>query len=220
MTLNLLAVIKDKDARINKLQSPTNDLEQYYKTHIHGIESSHICNHTDKCHMYPTLPSTQHSDNNDSATMSKNVVSFAKEKLGTIPQPYDITAIHDLSPRRDGTRPVIVQLLSAEKKATLMNKRGSLRCTSVYLNDHLSAFNSELFRQARQLKHVLLIHEWLLLYNWYNKLNAVVKWNGSYRKSFCVTRGTRQGNVLSPYLLKQIINQLLLYLKTVTQASE
>ncbi|KAK2175003.1 hypothetical protein NP493_755g02077 [Ridgeia piscesae] len=68
--------------------------------------------------------------------MSKNVVSFAKEKLGTIPQPYDITAIHDLSPRRDGTRPVIVQLLSAEKKATLMNKRGSLRVPQQFKHWH------------------------------------------------------------------------------------
>ena len=34
------------------------------------------------------------------------------------------------------------------------------------------------------------VHEWLLLYNWYNKLNAVVKWNGSYSKPFDVTRGT------------------------------
>ena len=60
-----------------------------------------------------------------------------------------------------------------------------------------------------KLIHVLPVHEWLLLYNWYNKLNAVVKWNGSYSKSFCVTRGTRQGSVLSPDLFNIFINQLL-----------
>ena len=60
------------------------------------------------------------------------------------------------------------------------------------------------------LIHVLPVHEWLLLYKWYNKLNAVVKWNGSYSKSFCVTRGTRQGSVFSPYLFNIFINQLLL----------
>ena len=61
-----------------------------------------------------------------------------------------------------------------------------------------------------KLIHVLPIHEWLLLYNWYNKLTVVVKWNGSYSKSFCVTRGTRQGSVLSPYLFNIFINHLLL----------
>ena len=60
-----------------------------------------------------------------------------------------------------------------------------------------------------KLIHVLPIHERLVLYNWY-KLNAVVKWNGSYSKSFCVTGGTRQGSVLSPYLFNISINQLLL----------
>ena len=57
-----------------------------------------------------------------------------------------------------------------------------------------------------KLIHVLPVHECLLLYNWYNKLNAVVKWNGSYSKPFA----TRQGSVLSPYLFNFFINQLLL----------
>ena len=58
-----------------------------------------------------------------------------------------------------------------------------------------------------KLIHVLPVHEWLLLYN---KLNAVVKWNGSYSKLCCVTRGTRQGSVLSHYLFNIFISQLLL----------
>ena len=61
-----------------------------------------------------------------------------------------------------------------------------------------------------KLIQVLPVHGWLVLYNWYNKLNAVVKWNGSYSKPFDVTRGTRQGSVLSSYLLNIFINQLLL----------
>ena len=35
-----------------------------------------------------------------------------------------------------------------------------------------------------KLIHLLPIYEWLLLDNWYNKLNVVVKWNGLYSKSF------------------------------------
>ena len=59
--------------------------------------------------------------------------------------------------------------------------------------------------QFLKLIDVLPIHEWLLLYNWYNKLNAVVKWNGSYSKSLFVTRGTRQGSIFSPYLFKHFL---------------
>ena len=65
-----------------------------------------------------------------------------------------------------------------------------------------------------KLIHVLPVQEWLsgycYKYDWYNKLNAVVKWNGSYSKSCCVTRGTQQRCVLSTYRFNIFINQLLL----------
>ena len=37
-----------------------------------------------------------------------------------------------------------------------------------------------------------------------------MKWNGCYSKRFDITRGTRQGSKLSPYLFNIFINQLLL----------
>ena len=39
-----------------------------------------------------------------------------------------------------------------DKKSALMRKRTMLRGSQVYLNDHLSQTNSELFREARRLK--------------------------------------------------------------------
>ena len=160
-----------KDARIDKLETQINDLEQKEKQKniiITGL-NLHTCA-TRLTNATCTVDSIQHSNNTDNETMNKHFVTFAKEKLGPILEPYDITAIHDLARRRDGTRPVIVQLLSAEKKATLMNKRSSLRGTSIYLNDHMSASNSELFHQARQLKR-----DWKIHAAWTNTSSGVVR---------------------------------------------
>ena len=60
-----------------------------------------------------------------------------------------------------------------------------------------------------KLIDVLPVHHWLLLYNWYSKLNGIVKWNGTRGDSFNITRGTRQGSIISPYLFNIFINQLL-----------
>ena len=60
-----------------------------------------------------------------------------------------------------------------------------------------------------KLIDVLPTYQWLLLYNWYRKLNAVVKENGCYSKTFDITSGTRQTSKLSPYLFNIFINQLL-----------
>ena len=57
----------------------------------------------------------------------KNFVDFAKNKLNVPLNDLEITAIHDLPKWKDGTQPVIVQLLSPDKKSALMRKRAMLR---------------------------------------------------------------------------------------------
>ena len=61
-----------------------------------------------------------------------------------------------------------------------------------------------------KLIDVLPVYQWILLYNWYKRLEAVVKWEGSYSGTFAVGRGTRQGSIISPFLFNIFINQLLL----------
>ena len=56
---------------------------------------------------------------------------------------------------------------------------------------------------------VLNGNHWLLLHKWYSKLQGVVRWNGHYSHHFNITRGTRQGNLLSPYLFNVFINGLI-----------
>ena len=57
------------------------------------------------------------------------------------------------------------------------------------------------------------INKWLLLHRWYKHLKASIRWNGEHSKEFSVTKGTRQGSVLSPYLFNIFLNDILCDLK-------
>ena len=59
--------------------------------------------------------------------------------------------------------------------------------------------------------HVPVEH-WLFLFKWYSMLEGLVKWNGAYSQSFSITRGTRQGSVISPFLFNIFLNDLLIQL--------
>ena len=64
-----------------------------------------------------------------------------------------------------------------------------------------------------KLIDLIPMYHWSFLYTWYGKLHAMVKWNGQYSPIFSVTRGTRQGSILSPDLFNIFINQLLIELQ-------
>ena len=50
---------------------------------------------------------------------------------------------------------------------------------------------------------------WLTLYEWYSKLKAVIRWNGTESAPFTVSRGIRQGSLLSPIFFTMFIDDLL-----------
>ena len=68
-----------------------------------------------------------------------------------------------------------------------------------------------------KLIDVIPSNHWMLCYRWYSRLCATVKWQGSYSSMFLVTKGTRQGSILSPYFFNIFINDLLLSLKNMNE---
>ena len=63
-----------------------------------------------------------------------------------------------------------------------------------------------------KLMHILPKSHWLFLYKWYQSMECVVRWDGTYSQCFPVLRGTKQGSILSPTLFNIFINDLLIEL--------
>jgi len=60
-----------------------------------------------------------------------------------------------------------------------------------------------------KLKDILPVADWLLTYRWYENLKACVKWQGYNSSFFDISRGIRQGSLLSPIFFNIYIDDLL-----------
>ena len=62
-----------------------------------------------------------------------------------------------------------------------------------------------------KLIDILSETEWRFMYKWYKSLDVVIKWNGviHYDSYFKVTRGTKQGSILSPTLFNIFLSELM-----------
>ena len=58
--------------------------------------------------------------------------------------------------------------------------------------------------------------QWLFLYNWYNNSYVQVRWDNKLSNKFKITKGMKQGSILSPQMFNKFINDLLIKLKSMS----
>jgi len=122
-----------------------NDLEQYQK-------KSNI-----------VISGIPEQENENLLDMFKNLAKELDVNLNE----YDVIAIHRLPPRQKEIPQVIVRLLNHDKKAKLVSNAKNIKPTinlimdgnpsPIYISDHLSKANANLFKKAKDLKKAGLI---------------------------------------------------------------
>ena len=113
---------------------------------------------------------------------------------------------------REGRGTTFVTSTINDCAAYYIDRRSSLFCCSL---DAEKCFDS-IWHAGLMYKlwSILPLHHWMFLYRWYKSTTATVRWNGSISSTFCITKGMRQGSLLSPTLFNVFMDELLDILKS------
>lgn len=76
-------------------------------------------------------------------------INFAKEKLDIIVDPFDIVQIHKLPSKKNYK--TIVKFHFHDTKFNIFKNCKKLKNTNIYINEHLTKINSDIFYKARSL---------------------------------------------------------------------
>ena len=129
---NLTSSVEIRDQQIFYLENKLNEIEQYSKkTNIIISSSTDFLNK---------------SDNKKS-----EFINFVKNQLNIDIDPYDVVAIHELPNKNKDIYKTIVKFHFHETKSKIFKNITKLKDTNIYINDHLTKYNSEIFYKARNL---------------------------------------------------------------------
>ena len=129
---NLTSSVEIRDQKIFYLENKLNEIEQYSKkTNIIISSSTDFLNK---------------SDNKKS-----EFINFVKNQLYIDIDPYDVVAIHELPNKNKDIYKTIVKFHFHETKSKIFKNIKKLKDTNIYINDHLTKYNSEIFYKARNL---------------------------------------------------------------------
>ena len=101
-------MINTKDEKVNQLEHRVDELEQHSRKKNVIVTGINLHSYAHTATRRSMEASNQHNEGDDiceSTMMRTNFVSFAEEKLRESVDEIEITAIHDLPKRKDGSTP-------------------------------------------------------------------------------------------------------------------
>ena len=157
---DLEAKIAQKDAKIEALECRLDELEQYSKKNnviVSGLNVP-VASYADAVSrplgdassdeevQIRTRPSVYQR-------MKADFIGILKEKMLVDVAEHEISAIHEL-PSRSPTqgKRVLVKFANSETKRSVMTSRRNLQSTNIFINDHMTPQNANIFKRARDLK--------------------------------------------------------------------
>ena len=158
---NLTSSVEIRDQKMFYLENKLNEIEQYSKkTNIIISSSTDFLNK---------------SDNKKS-----EFINFVKNQLNIDIDPYDVVAIHELPNKNKDIYKTIVKFHFHETKSKIFKNIKKLKDTNIYINDHLTKYNSEIFYKARNLlKYSKIKYCWTV-----NGITFIKKTESSEKEKF------------------------------------
>ena len=155
---DLKETVKSKDERIKFLEQNVEELQQYTRKNniiISGLDTRNYAQVAQNTNL-PQAPASEQEEpvaisESENSNVETKVIEFFNKTMKVDIEPEHISDIHYL-PTKDGKKNILIHFTSRKSKYKVMKNGRNLKGQKIYVNEHLTKTNSQLFKQARQLK--------------------------------------------------------------------